>query len=95
MVKNGVLRSTTNYVIEARKHPPSDLVAGLVQSDSSEGTVGEGIPIRCSSVEIISSLLIYCVRETSCEFQNATDTDHVLELSVSVYEMACRVIGRH
>jgi len=29
MVKNGVLRSTTNYMIDARKHPPSDLTAGL------------------------------------------------------------------
>jgi len=27
--KNGVLWSTTNYVIESRKHPPSDLTAGL------------------------------------------------------------------
>ena len=27
--RNGVLRSTKNYVIQARKHPPSDLTASL------------------------------------------------------------------
>jgi len=44
-----------NYVIESRIHPPSDLIAGLYTKDSLGGTVGGGIPIRRSSVEIISS----------------------------------------
>ena len=44
-----------NYVIESRIHPPSDLIAGLYTKDSLGGTVGGGIPIRCSSVEVISS----------------------------------------
>ena len=48
MVKNGVLQSTVNYVIESRKHPPFDLIAGLyIKRLAREGgAVGEGIPIR-------------------------------------------------
>jgi len=48
-----------NYVIESRIHPPSDLIAGLYTKDSPGGTVGGGIPIRCSSVEIISSSVVF------------------------------------
>ena len=44
-----------NYVIESRLHPPSDLIAGLYTKRLTRGTVGGGIPIRRSSVEIIST----------------------------------------
>jgi len=47
-----------NYVIESRIHPPSDLIAGLYTKRLARGAVGGGIPIRRSSVEIISSY--YC-----------------------------------
>jgi len=39
--KNGVLRCTTNYVIEARKHPPSDLIAGLYTRWHARGRCGQ------------------------------------------------------
>ena len=59
MAKNGLLRSTMNYVIQARKHPPSDLTAHLYTETRQGATLGGGIPIRRGSVEIISSLIYY------------------------------------
>jgi len=46
-----------NYVIEARRHPPSDLTAHLYTETRQGATLGGGIPIRRSSVEIISSFM--------------------------------------
>jgi len=60
--RNGVLLSSMNYVILTRKHPPSDLIASLYTKRLARGAVGGGIPIRRSSVEIISSLWIKCTR---------------------------------
>ena len=47
-------------MIESRKHPPSDLIAGLYTKRLAGGAVGGGIPIRRSSVEIISSFSSFC-----------------------------------
>jgi len=52
MAKKGVLRSTTNYAIESRKHPPSNFTAGLYTTWLARGQLGGGIPIRHSSIEI-------------------------------------------
>ena len=56
MLKNWCTWSTVNYMIKSRIHPPSDLIAGLYTKRLARGAVGP-IPIRRSSVEIISSYL--------------------------------------
>ena len=73
-----------NYVIESRIHPPSDLIARLYTKDSPGGTVGGGIPIRRSSVEIISSFYFF-VEKSGIFFKTSVATLNIMSTHIQIF----------
>ena len=64
------LRSTTNYVIQARKHPPSDLTAGLYTKRLARGRLwAEVFQFDARSVKIISSFVIFWIASVTFHVQ--------------------------
>jgi len=67
-------------VIQARRHPPSDLTARLYTETRQGATLGGGIPIRRSSVEIISSVVHLVLFGAVEEFCKSIKNDKVIAM---------------